>query len=85
LLWASHRIAQLSARESNREEVVALSKRFGMPSKWTSWLAIPLAERANFKQQILASDRESASRGYAQRLRAATAKPRPATRRACKK
>ena len=65
-LWAANFIEQLSARESNRDRVVALSKRFGMPSKWTSWLAIPKAERENFKKQILASDRESAARAYAQ-------------------
>ena len=64
-LWAASFIEDLSKRDANRERVVALSKRFGMPSKWTSWLAIPTAERANFKKQILASDRESAARAYA--------------------
>ena len=64
-LWAANWIEDLSKREANRERVVALSKRFGMPSKWTSWLAIPKAERENFKKQILASDRESAARAYA--------------------
>ena len=64
-LWAASFIEDLSKRDANRERVVALSKRFGMPSKWTSWLAIPLAERKNFKKQILASDRESAARAYA--------------------
>ena len=64
-LWAANFIEQLSAREANRDRVIALSKRFGMPSKWTSWLAIPKAERENFKKQILASDRESAARAYA--------------------
>ena len=65
-LWAANFIEQLSARQTNRERVIALSKRFGMPSKWTSWLAIPRAERENFKKQILASERESAARAYAQ-------------------
>ncbi len=67
-LWAANFIEQLSAREANHERVIALSKRFGMPSKWTSWLAIPKAERENFKKQILASDRESAARLYAQAI-----------------
>ena len=65
-LWAANRIEDLSKRDANHDQVVALSKRFGMPSKWTSWLAIPKAERENFKKQILASDRESAARAYAQ-------------------
>ena len=67
-LWAANRIEDLSATEKNHDAVVALSKRFGMPSKWTSWLAIPQAERENFKKQILASDRESAARAYAQAI-----------------
>ena len=65
-LWAANFIENLSKRDANHDRVVALSKRFGMPSKWTSWLAIPRAERENFKKQILASDRESAARAYAQ-------------------
>ena len=64
-LWAASFIEDLSKRDANRDRVVALSKRFGMPSKWTSWLAIPKEERENFKKQILASDRESAARAYA--------------------
>ena len=68
LLWAAARIESLSGRETNHDAVMALSKRFGMPSKWTSWLAIPQAERKNFKKQILASDRESAARAYAQAI-----------------
>ena len=64
-LWAANFIEDLSKRDANRDRVVTLSKRFGMPSKWTSWLAIPQAERENFKKQILASDRELAARAYA--------------------
>ncbi|HEX8464653.1 MAG TPA: VIT domain-containing protein, partial [Abditibacterium sp.] len=66
LLWASSRIENLSASQKNRARVLALSKRFGVPSKWTSWLAIPSEERATFKKQMIASDREGAARAYAQ-------------------
>ena len=68
LLWAASHMEEMAKRDANHDEVIALSKRFGMPSKWTSWLAIPKAERANFKKQILASDRESAARAYAQAI-----------------
>ena len=67
-LWAAQRIESLSTKESNRVAVMALSKRFGVPSKWTSWLAIPEEERRTFKKQMLASDRESAARAYAQAI-----------------
>lgn len=50
-LWASRRIEQLSARESNRARVIAMSKQFTLPSKFTSWLAVPKAEIARFKQE----------------------------------
>lgn len=46
-LWASERIRLLS----NRSEVVALSKRFTMPSKFTSWLAVPKAEMEMYKRE----------------------------------
>ncbi|HEX9996745.1 MAG TPA: VIT domain-containing protein [Abditibacterium sp.] len=64
-LWASEKIERLSNSERNRAAVMSLSKRFGVPSKWTSWLAIPTEERRNFKKQMIAADRESAAREYA--------------------
>ncbi len=66
LLWASARMESLSGSARNQAQVTALSQRFGMPSKWTSWLAIPEAERRNFKRQMMASDRADAARAYAQ-------------------
>ena len=66
LLWASARMESLSADAKNQAQVTALSQRFGMPSKWTSWLAIPEEERRNFKRQMMASDRADAARAYAQ-------------------
>jgi hypothetical protein len=66
LLWASARMESLSGQARNQGLVTALSQRFGMPSKWTSWLAIPEEERRNFKRQMMASDRAEAARAYAQ-------------------
>ena len=66
LLWASARIETLSSSDVNQKAVMALSKRFGIPSKWTSWLAIPEEERRNFKRQMWASDRADAAKAYAQ-------------------
>ncbi len=59
--WASGRIAQLSAREKNRAAVVALSTRYTLPSKYTSWLAIPEAERVRYKAEKVQADLEATS------------------------
>lgn len=50
-LWAAARIEQLSANNANRAAVVDISKRFGMPSKYTSWLAVPADEMKNYRQE----------------------------------
>ncbi|BCM94002.1 hypothetical protein IAD21_05897 [Abditibacteriota bacterium] len=68
LLWAAGRIESLSSRATNMVQVMALSKRFGVPSRWTSWLAIPDEERKNFRRQMWASDRASAAKAYAQAI-----------------
>ncbi|RYG67871.1 hypothetical protein EON80_12740, partial [bacterium] len=68
LLWAANRIETLSEDEKNEMQVMKMSKRFGVPSKWTSWLAIPAEERENFKRQMWASDRADAAQAYAQAL-----------------
>ncbi|MCE5197990.1 MAG: VIT domain-containing protein [Armatimonadota bacterium] len=49
-LWAAARIEQLSCRKSSRAAVVGISKRFGMPSKFTSWLAVPKEEMKSYRQ-----------------------------------
>ena len=61
-LWASGRIAQLSARKKNRAAVVALSTRYTLPSKYTSWLAIPQAERVRYAQEKAQADFDTYSR-----------------------
>lgn len=47
-LWAAARIRQLSGNNRNRRAVIDLSKRFGMPSKFTSWLAVPKEEMKQY-------------------------------------
>lgn len=56
-LWASRRMEQLSGDESDthRETVIALSKQFGMPSKYTSWLAVPREEMVRYEKEIAAA------------------------------
>ena len=49
-LWAAHRIEQLSVSDANRASVIALSTRFGLPSKFTSWLAVPKAEMERYRR-----------------------------------
>ncbi len=66
--WAQKRIETLSESAKNQFEVVNLSKRFGLVSKWTSWLAIPAAERARFQREVDEADRANAGRAYAQAI-----------------
>ena len=66
LLWSAQRIENLSERDTNREMVTTLSKRFGMPSKWTSWLAVPSTELNRFKLQKAQLDVDFYGQRYAQ-------------------
>ncbi|RYX81356.1 hypothetical protein EON83_24530 [bacterium] len=66
LLWASGRIEALSSKDANKTQVMTLSKRFGIPSRWTSWLAIPEEERSRYKLEMLKADRDNAAKAYAQ-------------------
>ena len=50
-LWGARRIERLSRSTANRRTVVWLSKRFGMPSKFTSWLAVPKSEMKRYKRE----------------------------------
>ena len=65
-LWGARRIEELSANDKNRAAVIHLSKRFGMPSKWTSWLALPASEKAAFEQQLLSLEIDRAVERWAQ-------------------
>jgi len=51
-LWGARRIEELSADPSNAPRVQLLSHRLGLPSKWTSWLALSGEERAKYNDQI---------------------------------
>jgi predicted transcriptional regulator len=57
-LWAGARIRHLSADVRNRTTVVALSQRFGLPSRWTSWIAIPQEERVRYEREKIEADAE---------------------------
>ncbi len=55
-LWAARRIEDLSGNAKNKNAVMALSQRFTLPSKWTSWLAIPKEEAQRYKQEKARAD-----------------------------
>ena len=61
-LWAAARIARLSQTASGRSAVVALSQRFTLPSKFTSWIAIPEEERKRYYREKNEADREVIAR-----------------------
>ncbi len=65
-MWGARRIETLSASDKNRAAVVNLSLRFGMPSKWTSWLALPASEKAQFESQLLELEISRAMGSWAQ-------------------
>jgi hypothetical protein len=65
-LWAAHKIDSLGQNESNRAFAMKLSVRYGLPSKWTSWLAIPDEERVRLKEIIEAEKRAQARRNLDQ-------------------
>lgn len=52
LLWASGRMAALSAGGKHVAAVKVLSRRFNIPGKYTSWIAIPREERARYRQEM---------------------------------
>lgn len=49
-LWAAQKIETLGKSSRNRSAIIALSKRFTLPSKYTSWLAVPKEEMKNYKR-----------------------------------
>lgn len=51
-LWGAKRIEDLSADPKNQVRVQTLSHRLGLPSKYTSWLAMPAAQRRDYDEQI---------------------------------
>ena len=63
-LWAAQRLEDLSANEKNFETVLALSNQFGLPSKWSSWLAVPKTEMERFQWGKMFTDLNSLGRRY---------------------
>lgn len=50
-LWAAHWIEQVTRQGASRKAVIALSLQYTLPSQYTSWLAIPHAERLRLVQE----------------------------------
>jgi hypothetical protein len=67
-LWAWRRIEQLSASDANRITVIALSKRFLLPSKFTSWLAVPKEELERYKRERIQAEMEVAASHLAREI-----------------
>ncbi len=67
-LWAAAYMNTLSADKRNRATVIALSKRFGMPSRFTSWLAVPAMEMQRYEKEISEAKREPITRRLAEEV-----------------
>jgi hypothetical protein len=64
-LWAAAWMARLSDDPQNRSHVMALSYHAGIPSKYTSWLAVPKAEMARYEREIAQAKMEVLARRLA--------------------
>ncbi len=51
-LWGAGKIEALGTKNEARAQIVALSTRFDVPSKWTSWVAMPNAQRVAMRNQL---------------------------------
>jgi hypothetical protein len=51
-LWAAQRIEQLGTARRNRAAIITLSRQYGIPSRYTSWLAVPKAEMKRYEDEI---------------------------------
>lgn len=51
-LWAAAKLDDLGKSDANRAAGMKLSVRYGLPSQWTNWLAIPDEERARLREII---------------------------------
>ena len=68
--WAAQQIEVSSQNAKHRGRVVSLSKRFTLPSKYTSWLAIPEAERRRYKEEKAYAELDAATRRYMREVEA---------------
>ena len=72
-LWAAHWISHLTAQGGSRKAIITLSYRYGLPTRYTSWLAIPKQERERmeWERKRLQSERaEPRIRAVAKKLAA---------------
>ena len=67
-LWAAAYMSTLSADKTRRATVIALSKRYGMPSRFTSWLAVPQLEMRRYEKEIAEAKREPVTRRLAEEV-----------------
>lgn len=67
-LWAAAYMSTLSADKNRRATVIALSKRYGMPSRFTSWLAVPQLEMQRYEKEMLEAKREPVTRRLAEEV-----------------
>lgn len=51
-LWAVDEINLLTRSGASSKKIIALSMQHGMPSKYTAWIAIPVAERKLYEQMV---------------------------------
>ncbi|HOS43856.1 MAG TPA: VIT domain-containing protein, partial [Armatimonadota bacterium] len=65
-LWAAKRLTALSADARNRTTVIAMSKRYNIPSTFASWIAIPQEELARYKREKARADAELVAAQLAQ-------------------
>lgn len=51
-LWAAGRIADLGRKAANRSKVIKMSMQYTLPSRFTSWLAVPKEVMARYKWEL---------------------------------
>jgi len=57
-LWAANKIEKLTEAKGKRSAIIALSKRYNLPSKYTSWLAVPKEEMKRYEQERIEAEIE---------------------------
>ncbi|OPZ81377.1 MAG: hypothetical protein BWY76_03050 [bacterium ADurb.Bin429] len=67
-LWAAKRMMALSADAKNRATVIVMSKRYNVPSKFSSWIAIPKEELERYKREKARADADLVAAQWAQLL-----------------
>ncbi|MHB9109631.1 MAG: VIT domain-containing protein [Armatimonadota bacterium] len=71
-LWAAERMDDLDESAKSRETVLAMSHRYNLPGKFTSWLAIPIEELQRYKEEKLWADLQTTITALENRIIAGT-------------